>query len=179
MQEGFPLQKTREWTEAYTIRRYGLAAPGVTDEQRQAATAAWNILLPNSYSGYMGLATTSWIRRSIITVRPLFNLSQETIQPSGPLVDAWQQLQAVNQAKLGSFRYDLVDVGRQVMSNLFLDVYSLWQSAFVTKDAACRGLSTSMLELIADWDTLLLNHEAYCFGRWIADARRCAMGNAE
>jgi hypothetical protein len=120
------LTDTRQWVADYTERRYGLAAPEVTSSQRAAAQAAWiDVLLPVVYSGYVGCYHPTCPRRSIITTRPLLNLYQETAQPATPLVAAWAQLQLVNRANIPSYTYDLVDVGRQVMSNLFWDMYQL------------------------------------------------------
>ena len=171
-QPGNPLQQTKDWTADYVERRYGLALSSVTDEQREAAAAAWSVLLPTCYLGYTGCWHPTCPRRSIITTRPLLNLTQETVQEAGPLVDAWESLQKVNRSSLGAFRYDLVDVGRQVVSNLFFDLYSLAQAAFARRDAkSFSALADRMTALIADWDSLLLTHEAFLFGAWIRDAR--------
>ena len=174
------LQRTSEWVRKYAERRYSLAATGVTEDQRNAAQAAWDILLPLAYSGYVGCYHPTCPRRSIITTRPLLNLYQETAQPAGPLVQAWARLQQVAQKDLGAYRYDLVDVGRQVMSNLFYDFYRLWQAALARGDSqSFRSLGESMVRLREDWDELLLTHEAFLFGRWVNDAKNWATGPAE
>ena len=169
------LQRTSDWVRKYAERRYSLAAPGVTDDQRNAAQAAWDILLPLAYSGYVGCYHPTCPRRSIVTTRPLLNLYQETAQPAGPLVEAWARLHQVAQKDLGAYRYDLVDVGRQCMSNLFFDLYRLWQAAFAQGDSqSFRALGESMVRLMEDWDEFLLTHEAFLFGRWVNDAKNWA-----
>jgi len=170
------LADTHQWVADYTERRYGLAAQGVTSIQRAAAQAAWmDVLLPVVYSGYVGCYHPTCPRRSIITTRPLLNLYQETAQPATPLVAAWAQLQLVNRASVHSYTYDLVDVGRQVMSNLFWDMYQLWQAALSRGDrASFLSLWEAMKALMLDWDDLLGSHEAFLFGRWLRDARSWA-----
>ena len=180
--EGLPLQKTEEWVQQYAVRRYGLAAPGVSSEQQEAAVAAWSTLLKTSYSGYEPCHHPTCPRRTIITARPLLNMTQETLQAASPLVEVWSNLQRVASSAplnaLGPLRYDLVDVGRQVMSNLFWDVYQLWQASFRRADVdSATALTKTMLSLIADWDSLLLTHEGFLFGRWVGDAKAWARGD--
>ena len=98
----------------------------------------------------------------------------------GPLVEVWSQLNeagilAPTLQKVNAFTYDVVDVGRQVISNLFYDLYAVMVSAYDRKDSvAFTATSHLMLEMISDWDTLLSSHESYLLGRWIADARAWA-----
>jgi len=103
------------------------------------------------------------------------------------LVDVWALFQQVDPTFSGSidtahtaFRYDLVDVGRQVMANLFLDFYHMLQSANERQDAnSFATIGAAMLGLLKDWDLLLSSHESYLLGRWISDARSWAADETE
>jgi hypothetical protein len=103
------------------------------------------------------------------------------------LVDIWALFQQIDPTSTNTidsthdaYRYDLVDIGRQVMSNLFLDLYYMLQAANDRQDATSFAtIGTTMLQLFEDWDTLLNTHEAYLLGRWIADARSWAADATE
>ena len=124
--------------------------------------------------------------RSIITLRPLLDLTQDvTSSRAGVLVDAWTHLHEAGRrseaaTRLDAYRYDLVDVSRQVMSNLFLDIYTLFQAAYARRDVgSVKSISRSLIELIEDWDELLATHKAYLLGDWIATARSWGTTEAE
>ena len=82
-------------------------------------------------------------------------------------------------------RYDLVDFGRQVLVNLFADVYTMHRSALVqfnTTRLASRAselsiLSTTLFDILDDLDALLSTNTNFLFGHWIADARQSAAAN--
>jgi len=172
---------TWSWTQQYAARRYGLDDKSYDDKKLQAAKVAWKLLLENSYSGYAECYHPTCPRRTIITTRPLLGLFQETsINLAGPMVTAWQALEQVDQTEIASYRYDLVDVARQCISNLYWDLYVLWSAAYTRSDVeSFDALSSSMLRLIADWDRLLATHEAFLLGRWIASARSWASTEQE
>lgn len=178
----------QKWVDQYASRRYGLQAPGVKEGTRLVASAAWQALLKNNYMGESPVCHHYCQRQSIMTLMPLFNLTQVTRNPAGPLVDIWALFQQADpstssgsiDADHGAYRYDLVDVGRQVMSNLFLDLFSLLKAANDRADAnSFASVGAVMLRLLADWDTLLNTHDSYLLGRWIADARSWAADETE
>jgi hypothetical protein len=137
-------------------------------------------LLSNNYQGETPYNYDPWSRRTLITLKPTWEMEQATSMGATALVDAWMLLQGVGRADSHAYKYDLVDVGRQVMANLFLDLYMLSKAAYGRKDLiAFEGLSANILKLISDWDKLLSTHESYLLGRWIAGARSWAADDTE
>lgn len=170
-----------EWVESYVTRRYGLNHPDVTAEQKKLAIVAWLGLLENNYEGETPVCHHPCYRRSILTLHPTWDMFQDKSMRSGPLVDVWTALLYTNISNSNrAYTYDLVDVGRQVMANLFYDYYALAQNAYNNKDiASFTSVMTAMLQLIRDWDKLLSSHESYLLGRWIASARQWAKDDEE
>ena len=73
-----------------------------------------------------------------------------------------------------------MDIARQVMSNLFYDIYALFLFNVDKNDAAnVKRISNKMLELISDWDVLLSSHGSFLLGPWIRDARGWATTKEE
>ena len=170
-----------KWVEDYATRRYGLLASDVTAEQRDLALTAWRGLLQSNYEGEDPVCHHPCYRRSILTLHPTWTMIQDNRMRAALLVDVWTALLYTNISNENrAYAYDLVDVGRQVMTNLFYDYYSLAQTAYTQKDTVSfTSVMTAMLQLIRDWDKLLSSHESYLLGRWIAAARSWAKDTTE
>jgi len=70
------------------------------------------------------------------------------------------------------FRFDLVDVSRQVLANYALPLQRKWVLAYQQKDlAAFKKYSAEFIELIEDMDRLLATRKDFLLGPWVADAR--------
>jgi alpha-N-acetylglucosaminidase len=170
-----------EWIENYAIRRYGLLSSEITKESKNLAIASWVALFHNNYDGESPVCHHPCYRRSILTLHPAWNMFQDKSTKATPLVDIWTTLLYTNISNSNrAYAYDLVDVGRQVMSNLFYDYYAFAQAAYTAKDfSSFLSMSTEMIQLIRDWDKLLSSHESYLLGKWIADARAWAQDATE
>ncbi|RYH29449.1 alpha-N-acetylglucosaminidase [archaeon] len=153
-----------------------------TKGPRSIVLYAWRTILSTIYRGETPVCHHPCLRRSILTMQPSWDLTQEKRYDAQELTKAWGmlveyavQLQGESEGSVplpSAYYYDLVDVGRQVMSNLFLDLYSLAQPAYVAGDMeTLQSLSRQMLSLIRDWDRLLSSHRSYLLGRWIEGAR--------
>lgn len=71
-----------------------------------------------------------------------------------------------------SYRFDIVDVQRQMMTNLGQLVHKKAAEAFASKDKAAFALhSGRFLELLRDMDELLYTRSEYSFDRWLTEAR--------
>ena len=101
------------------------------------------------------------------------------------LVQAWKYMSAaaivgdINPQR-STFRYDLVDIGHQCLSNLFVDVHTMlrlaYDGALMTNRSdpwldAVYSLGTNMSAMILDLDALLASNENFLLGVWIAGAR--------
>ena len=167
-----------EWVDGYITRRYG----GWTQETHDA----WQLLLDGAYD-------VNWSHqiRSIATRAPDFTWYPEYQLNPGKIAAAWKILMtAVNEKKLdvsiGPLRYDIVDIGRQTLINLFVDLYKMYTKTFLlynkTSDATLVNgmdvLGSAMIDILADLDTLLATDTNFLFGHWLAEAQESAPANA-
>lgn len=158
-----------EWLDAYTTRAYGA--------ESETAKRAWRILSAGPY----GPGTNGVESSSIIAARPAID-----VKKSGPnagfripydpksLYEA-ERLLLQDSARLGGsslYRFDVMDLQRQIMSNLGQEIHRTAAAAYKTGDkAAFKKHSERFLELLLDVDTLLASRTEWNFDRWISDAR--------
>lgn len=164
-----------EWLKKYVLNRYGVAGDSLVK--------AWQVLRATAYNG-------KDIRdgaESIITGRPTFDSTTVWTRtrlnyPPGELLPAWDLFiqAAKNGVNTDGFRYDLVDITRQVLANYALPLQAKWKSAFKDKDsAAFTAHSRRFLQLMSEMDALLATRKDFMLGPWIASARRCGTTPAE
>lgn len=71
-----------------------------------------------------------------------------------------------------SFRFDVVDVGREVIAANFTAMFAVYNANFVAKNAAATAvLARQLLQTIDDYERLLSTDVHFLLGRWIAWAR--------
>ncbi|XXG79446.1 hypothetical protein AAC387_Pa09g0511 [Persea americana] len=79
-----------------------------------------------------------------------------------------------------TYRYDLVDLTRQVLSKLANQVYLDAVTAFRQKNASALTLqSQKFIELIKDIDTLLASDDNFLLGTWLESAKKLATSESE
>ncbi|KAJ4711588.1 Alpha-N-acetylglucosaminidase [Melia azedarach] len=79
-----------------------------------------------------------------------------------------------------TYRYDLVDITRQVLSKLANQVYGNAMIAFRQKDATAFNLhSQKFLQLIKDIDILLASDDNFLLGTWLESAKKLAVNTIE
>lgn len=167
------------WLADYARRRYGANIP--------AAIEAWRILAETVYN--KPPPATAHVDQPAVCSRPI--LDQPALPKSLPepienrpitplhydparLVEVWRLLlDAAPQAKSSdAYRFDLCDVGRQVLANLSGRYNSEIVAAFEAHDTnRLRIASGKMLGLIRDMDELTGARREWLLGVWIADAR--------
>lgn len=165
-----------KWISEYATRRYNIAE---SPSSINHATDAWTLLHSNNYmqsstlpceGGDYNIICPSF--KSVVWMKPLINTTQFTYGLAGPLVQVWESLQKVDAEDVSAWRYDLVDVSRQVLVNLFYDVYCLFKNSYERKDIdSITLLSKEMLSIVSDWNDILSTHEGYIMGIWIERAR--------
>jgi hypothetical protein len=119
---------------------------------------------------------------TIISARPKLGQGGAWNSPGTPydnvrLGRAWQEMLAASDelAQLDTYRFDLVHLGRQVLSNHAADLHARIGEAYQAKDRAALASSAGeFLQLIRDLDGLLATREEFLLGKWIADAVRWA-----
>lgn len=158
-----------EWLGRYAERRYG----GSSENARKA----WMCLLEGPYRP----GTNGTERSSIIAARPALNVKKSGPNaglgiPYSPLLLIQAEgllLKDADRLKDSSpYRFDIVDVQRQLMSNLGQAIHKKAAAAFVAKDKVEFTLhSTRFLEMLRDADILLRTRPEFNFDKWLTDAR--------
>lgn len=159
----------KEWLDAYTERAYGAKS--------ENAQKAWHILLESAY----GKGTNGVEYSSVIAARPAIN-----VKKSGPNAgfkipydeQALYKAQALLLAdanKLGKsklYRFDIVDVQRQIMTNLAQRINKAATAAYKAGDLKTFKLHRDrFLELLLDTDKMLASRTEWNFDKWVNDAR--------
>lgn len=157
------------WLDGYLQRRYG--------QRNEAARKAWEILKSTVY-GYEGNLNTGGPRSLITTVPSLDKLPERRAVGSyynpGDLLPAWGYMieAAEDLSQNASFRYDLVDIGRQVLANYANYLQQAYATAYKQgKTSEYKRYRKRFIDLIDDLDRLVGTQEEFLLGRWIADAR--------
>lgn len=165
-----------EWLPEYILNRYG-----VKDVH---ALKAWNVLRNTVYT----VPADKYKRdgaESIIQARPTFDSSARWANTklnydAKDLLPAWDEMiKAIPACKNSDgFRFDLVDVTRQVLANYASPLQQQFVQAYKNKDvAAFNKYSQQFIALIEDMDRLLATRKDFLLGPWVADARK--WGNNE
>lgn len=158
----------KTWLAGYAHHRYG--------KDNATVQRAWQTLLDT----VLNLPTRSV---SLVTSAPSLNRSHwMTPYDQVRLAEAWRDLlQTADELdKVDTFRFDLVNVARQVLADhaslLHNDMVKAWRA----KDAAAlEKASQRFLELIGDLDELLATREEFLLGGWLEDSKRWGATPAE
>ena len=159
-----------DWVNGYIVRRYGAASA--------KARQAWATLLKLNY-GHISPGQASF--NSVMQARPSLDPNQKArvaavtapTYPPSELVPAWKALldAAPECGTSDGYRYDLADLGRQVLSDLgtrynrqILDLRDRGDKA------GMRAVSDKLLGLFDDVDALVGTRQEWLLGSWI---RRC------
>ncbi|GAB3909597.1 alpha-N-acetylglucosaminidase [Mucilaginibacter boryungensis] len=159
------------WLPQYVLNRYG--------KKNEQALLAWDILRKTVYS----VPAERYIRdgaESIIQGRPttdsLTRWARTTLNyRAQDLLPAWKAMVNATAYLSASdgFRFDLVDVTRQVLANYALPLQRKAVLAYHQKNKSqFKQYSGEFIELIQDMDKLLATRKEFLLGPWIADARR-------
>ena len=167
------------WKDTWTLQRYG--------RESQKAKDAFNLLLQSVYSNELNSQVIKSLGGFIaeknadgLTALPLGGTMQTPHQSWYPLplvVKAWEKLiQAAEEAPLSqTMSYDLVNLGREVLSKVSNDLFDKLLNATTVAEVRSRG--KAMLDLMADVDRLLCSDSGFLASSWISDAKRWAAGN--
>ena len=163
------------WLKDYARRRYGA-------ENADAANA-WMILKNTVYNA--GISDGG--PESILTGRPTFANNTVSTQTAkgyrpGDLIPAWEgMVKASEQLKNSEgFRYDLVDLTRQVLANYADTLQRAFAKAYEENDKVqFTVLFNRFIKVINDMDTLLATQPGFLLGRWLQDAGNWGTNDAE
>lgn len=158
-----------DWLKAYARRRYGADSAN--------AENAWQILLETSYkTGTDGVEASSMVcaRPAISPKKSGPNNGFSIPFPQERQLEAWRLLLAdADKLKASEgYRYDVVDVGREVLDNYAQLVQPKMRDAWWKRDLAAFDAAWKEFEqLLLDIDELVGSRTEYRLSKWIADAR--------
>jgi len=167
----------KEWVHSYATRRYGA--------ESKHAQKAWDLLLQSAYRrGTNGIETGS-----IIATRPTLYPAKTSPQTSLKinyepyvLVQAWQELMNDKDMLRESdgYKFDAVDVGRQALTNLALEIHKDLFVAYKARDKkAFQKASKKFLGILKDVDALIGTRSEYQLYNWVHAAREWGTTLAE
>lgn len=161
------------WLDGYVLRRYGKAS--------DMATRAWRIL---EKTAYRVTRLQEGQTDSIICARPSKTVTKARLYSSGNLnypveeiLKAAELLSACSSQlkSQDTYRYDLVDVTRQVLQDYARTLHPMMIDAYEAGDRKkFDSLSDRFLKLIDDMDRLLASDSNFLLGTWLTDARKKA-----
>ena len=157
----------KDWIDEYAVYRYG--------RKNEDARHAWDILLDSAYSGVYGPS-------SVVNQAPQVQNAASPPYDNARLAEAWKDLlQAADDFRdVDPFRFDLINVARQVLSNHAATLHGDLVKAAKEKDAkAFEESSQRFLQLIRDLDELLATRKEFLLGGWLEDAKRWGTADAE
>ena len=161
------------WVTQYAVRRYGSYSP--------SAQTSWLLLLQGAY-----IYQWSWNIKSVVDRAPNFIMDLDLNFNATSIAQAFAGLVQASVGhevypEVGPYRYDVVDIGRQTMVNLFYDLQTMFTLAYykyaqnkLNSSNEILSISTAMSDLITDLDALLASDTNFLLGHWIADARASA-----
>ena len=160
-----------DWLKYYASRRYGGYSP-LTEE-------AWNIL---HYCAYSRFGTI----RSITVTAPQLSMQISNDMDATGIANAWILLYralALGQVpSVGPLHYDIVDIGRQCLDDLYYDMYRMYVLAYEMQGDGIKDVLTSisneMKLLLTNIDDYLGTNTNFLLGHWINDARSSAPANS-
>ena len=161
------------WAMEFAHRRYGRQSPKMQE--------AWKLLLETAY-GEAGAGS------DVVCLRP--NLSgQRTKKPhrrkdSVPckIAEAGRLYLACADelGGLDTYRFDLVNLVRQILGNLVQDDFEEITAAYYSKDRKrLNTVSQHFFGLVRGMDELLGTRREFMLGPWLADAKRWATNDDE
>jgi len=156
-----------QWIDDYAHHRYG--------KPNADARTAWRILRQAAYS------ETHKKTPAILSRSPSLGARKNTYD-NVQLAQAWRHLlEAADElGQADTYRYDLVNVARQVLinhaSSMKLEIAQARKAGDIK---AFRQASEKLLQLIRDIDELLASRHEFLLGRWLEDAKRWGSNEAE
>ncbi|KAH7910217.1 glycoside hydrolase family 89 protein [Hygrophoropsis aurantiaca] len=176
------------WTSyisSWVFRRYYIS------DLPDTANSAWQLLGSTVYNNQdpssqatvksifeLAPAITGLVNRTGHHPTILFYDTNTTIVPAlKMLVEAG--LNSPSLIEIPEFRYDVVDLTRQLLANRFITLYETLTEAYNANAnaAAISAAGQPLLALLRDLDSLLLTNPHFLLSNWISSARSWAQGN--
>ncbi|MEO6948823.1 MAG: alpha-N-acetylglucosaminidase [Ginsengibacter sp.] len=160
-----------QWIRNWVMRRCGKADKNVEE--------AWEVLLNKVY---VSPTVNSF---PIMNVRPGFK--GQTKKSDIPLeyenkdlLEAWRLLLNSDSKERASYKYDLVNIGRQVLVNYFSVMRDKFTVDYEQRNfLSLKSDSIRMMELFTDLDSLVGTQSSFLLGKWLSDAKSFGKNQSE
>eukprot|EP01084_Bolivina_argentea_P102130 183017_1 len=165
-----------DYVRKYVYRRYGLphtiGEVSKVDSIINSLQSGWNILQNTVYNiNHMGVI------KNIMVLTPSFTCMKNGFHGTNLLWDpvdiqkVWKVYININDDKLinvTKFRYDLIDITRQCLADLYYIYYSNFTTSWSKKNVSgINYYSNNMLSLLDDIDRVLSTDIHWMLGAWI------------
>ncbi|MBR4849919.1 MAG: alpha-N-acetylglucosaminidase [Alistipes sp.] len=151
---------------------------GYKDER---AHKAW-LLLNDKVYNFAGHTTQATIANARPSMDRRLNRTNKRVlnrYPNSVLIEAIGLLLECESSK-EVYAYDLVNLVRQMLGNLYNDLFVEYKAAMEQYDRKRMGeLEAKMMAIHADLEELLSSRTDFLMGKWIADARAFGVNEAE
>ncbi|KIJ08773.1 glycoside hydrolase family 89 protein [Paxillus involutus ATCC 200175] len=175
------------YVSSWVSRRYNVGHLPI------AAVNAWQLLGSTVYSNQdpssqatvksileLAPALTGLVNRTVFQPTLVFYDTNTTIVPAlHMLLEASQESKTL--LSIPEFRYDLVDVTRQLLVNRFIDLYESLVATYSSPNSSASTVEAAgkpLLHLLYDLDHLLLTDSHFLLANWINAAMSWSHGNA-
>lgn len=164
---------TSQWIETWAKSRGG--------EQDTCIMNAWKGLHAKIYTklATCGQAVLMNARPRLVGTKS-WNTYPDIHYDNSDLWNIWKELLQASSVDKPEFCYDVVNVGRQVLGNLFSEFREHFTACYDKKDLS--GMKTWALlmdSLILDADRLLSCEANLSIGKWVQDAKDCGKSTEE
>ena len=154
-----------DWTVQWAQRRVG-----TTDEN---AEKAWKLLIDKIYVQY-SLCTEGTLTnaRPSLTGHGNWTTKNWTKYNNRDLLEAWGLLLRSKAITKIAYKYDIVNIGRQVLGNYFTVLRDEFTQAYERKDISALTIKgNEMLSLLNDLEALLYTSPSFLLGPWLTNAQ--------
>lgn len=154
------------WIETWARSRGG--------EKDSNVIEAWRILHDSIYIHHATCGQAVLMNaRPMLVGTDSWNTYPDIHYDNRTLWRAWQKLLAADGVEGNpGYDFDVVNIGRQALGNLFSDFRANFTDSYNRKDIpAMKMWAQRMDSLLLDTDRLLATRQDFSIGKWIADAR--------
>ena len=167
------LADTKEWIKNWANRRTGSADTNVE--------RAWEILHQKIYNqpAELGQGTLTNARPTL-TGNGNWTTVNKIDYSNVALFTAWELLLKNKTTNSSAYKYDLTNVGRQVLGNYFTQLRDEFNENYKAKNITGLKLTgRSMIGVLDDIDLLLNTQSSFLLGKWLNDAKKMAASESE
>ena len=154
-----------DWTVQWAQRRVG-----TTDENTEKA---WKLLIDKIYVQY-SLCTEGTLTnaRPSLTGHGNWTTKNWTKYNNRDLLEAWGLLLRSKAITKIAYKYDIVNIGRQVLGNYFTVLRDEFTQEYERKDISALTIKgNEMLSLLNDLEALLYTSPSFLLGPWLTNAQ--------